>query len=55
MWAVRADEYRDGYISTKPNFRAVFPFKEAGITEHDVRRMLDDAELGLPEYYEWRS
>ena len=38
-----------------PNFRAVYPFKEAGITEGDVRRMLDDAGLGLPKYYEWRS
>lgn len=38
-----------------PNFRAVFPFKEEGITEADVRRLLDDAGLGLPKYYEWRS
>jgi 3'-phosphoadenosine 5'-phosphosulfate sulfotransferase (PAPS reductase)/FAD synthetase len=53
--AIRADEDRDGYISTMPNFRAVYPFKEAGITEADVRRLLDDAGLGLPKYYEWRS
>jgi len=53
--AIRADEDRDGYISTKPNFKAVYPFKEAGITEPDVRRLLDDSGLGLPKYYEWRT
>jgi len=52
---IRADENRDGYISTKPNIRAVFPFKEAGITEADVYRILEEAGLGLPKYYEWRS
>lgn len=53
--AIRADEDRDGYISTKPNIKPVYPFKEAGITEADVRRLLDDAGLGLPKYYEWRT
>jgi len=52
---IRADEDREGYISTKPNIRAVFPFKDAGITEQDVYRILADAGLGLPKYYEWRS
>jgi 3'-phosphoadenosine 5'-phosphosulfate sulfotransferase (PAPS reductase)/FAD synthetase len=52
---IRADEQRDGYISRKPNITAVFPFKEDGITKADVFRMLDEAGLGLPEYYEWRT
>ncbi len=52
---IRADENREGYISTKPNIKAVFPFKEAGITEPDVYRILEEAGLGLPKYYEWRS
>lgn len=52
---IRADEHREGYISTKPNIKAVFPFKEAGITRADVLRLLDEAGLGLPEYYKWRT
>jgi hypothetical protein len=28
---IRADEDRGGYVSTKPNITAVFPFKEAGV------------------------
>jgi hypothetical protein len=51
---IRADEARDGYISTKPNIRAVFPFKEDGLVEADIRRILD-ATVGLPAYYDWRS
>jgi 3'-phosphoadenosine 5'-phosphosulfate sulfotransferase (PAPS reductase)/FAD synthetase len=53
--AIRADEDRDGYISTKPNIRPVYPFKEAGITEADVYQILSNAGLGLPEYYQWRT
>ena len=53
--AIRADEDRDGYISTKANIKPVYPFKEAGITLPDVARILDDAGLGLPKYYEWRT
>lgn len=52
---IRADEDREGYISTKPNIKAVFPFKEAGIKHADVMRILDESGLGLPKYYEWRS
>ena len=52
---IRADEDRDGYISTKPNIRAVFPFKQDGVTKLDVLRILDEAGLGLPTYYRWRT
>lgn len=52
---IRADEDREGYISTKPNIRARFPFKEDGIKKADVFRILENAGLGLPEYYKWRS
>jgi 3'-phosphoadenosine 5'-phosphosulfate sulfotransferase (PAPS reductase)/FAD synthetase len=52
---IRADENRDGYISTKPNIKAAFPFKQAGIVESDVYRILDEAGLGLPSYYDWRT
>lgn len=53
--AIRADEDRSGYISKKPNIRAVFPFVEDGLIKQDVLRVLEEAGLGLPSYYEWRS
>jgi len=53
---IRADEdQRKAYVSTKPNIKAVYPFKEAGIDEAEVYRILADAGLGLPSYYEWRT
>lgn len=52
---IRADEDRSGYISTKPNIRPVFPFKDDGITKSDVFRMLEESGVGIPEYYKWRS
>ncbi|WP_416986161.1 phosphoadenosine phosphosulfate reductase family protein [Streptomyces sp. T028] len=53
--AIRADENRLGYVSTKPNIDAVFPFREAGIDKDGVMRILDEAGIGLPDYYEWRT
>jgi 3'-phosphoadenosine 5'-phosphosulfate sulfotransferase (PAPS reductase)/FAD synthetase len=54
---IRADEpHRKGYISTKPNIKARFPFIEDGIRHVDVIRILNQhRKLGLPSYYEWRS
>ncbi len=52
---IRADEDRQGYISTKPNIKTVYPFKEDGITIDDVHAILEQAGLGLPSYYSWRS
>jgi hypothetical protein len=53
--AIRADEQRDGYISHKPNIHPVYPFKEAGVDKDGVMRILADAGIGLPTYYEWRT
>jgi hypothetical protein len=53
--ALRADEDRQGHVSTKPNIEPVLPFKEDGITLDDVLRILDKSGLGLPRYYQWRS
>ncbi|MEW2255556.1 phosphoadenosine phosphosulfate reductase family protein [Streptomyces sp. NPDC047869] len=53
--AIRADENRLGYVSTKPNIDAVFPFREDGIDKDGVTRILDEAGIGLPDYYEWRT
>jgi len=53
---IRADEpHRKGYISTKPNIRARYPFIEDGLEHPDIMRLLEDSGLGLPEYYKWRS
>ena len=54
--AIRADEAnRKGYISTKPNIETRFPFVEDDINHDDVLRILSDAGIGLPAYYEWRT
>lgn len=54
--AIRADEAnRKGYISTKPNIESRFPFVEDGIDHDGVMNILDDAGIGLPDYYEWRT
>jgi 3'-phosphoadenosine 5'-phosphosulfate sulfotransferase (PAPS reductase)/FAD synthetase len=52
---IRADEDREGYISRKGNVSARFPFKEDGLVKEDILRILDDAGVGLPKYYEWRT
>ncbi len=52
---IRADEEREGYVSTKPNIRSVFPFREDGITKADVLRILEESGVGVPKYYRWRS
>jgi len=53
---IRADEsQRKGYVSTKSNITARFPFIDEGITRSDVFRILEESGLGLPDYYRWRS
>ena len=46
---------RKGYISTKSNIQSRFPFIEVGIDRDGVTRILEDAGIGLPTYYEWRT
>jgi len=50
---LRADEDRVGYISTKPNIKAVFPFKEDGIDYGGVMKILEDSGIGMPPYLKW--
>jgi hypothetical protein len=53
---IRADESnRKGYISTKPSIKTSFPFVEDGIDHAGVLKILDEAGVGLPSYYEWRT
>ncbi len=51
---IRADEHRDGYISSKPTIKAVFPFKEDELVRADIYQLLEET-VGVPKYYEWRS
>lgn len=51
--AIRADEDRVGYVSTKPNIRAIFPFVDDGLVYADIVRILKDSGLGLPSYTRW--
>ena len=54
--AIRADEsQRTGYISTKSNIKACYPFKEDGLVKEDILGILEEAGIGLPNYYQWRS
>lgn len=50
---IRADEDRIGYISHKPNIKAVFPFREDGIDYDGMQRILADSGIGMPPYTEW--
>jgi 3'-phosphoadenosine 5'-phosphosulfate sulfotransferase (PAPS reductase)/FAD synthetase len=50
---LRSDEDRVGYISTKPNIKAVFPFKEDGIDYAGVMKILQDSGIGMPPYLNW--
>lgn len=53
--AIRADEDREGYISSKDNINPVFPFKKDGVVKMDVYRILEESGIGIPTYYNWRS
>ena len=54
--AIRGDEeYRQGYSSKHDNLVVVLPFKNAGIDKTGVLEILNNAGLGLPEYYAWRT
>ena len=50
---IRADEDRVGYISTKPNIKASFPFRDDGLVYADIVRILKDAGVGMPTYTNW--
>jgi len=59
---IRWDEKREGYkpkkppvLSARPNIIPVYPFKDDELDFEDIRAILDDSGLGLPEYYRWRS
>lgn len=54
--AIRSDEpYREGYSSKQDNLIIKLPFKEVGIDKAGVLEILENAGLGLPDYYSWRT
>lgn len=54
--AIRADEpAREGYQATHANMRVHLPLREAGIDRAGVIEILQQAEVGEPAYYSWRS
>jgi hypothetical protein len=54
--AIRADEeYREGYLSTHDRLTVSLPFRDDGIDKAGVIDILENANLGLPGYYAWRS
>lgn len=54
--AIRADEpNREGYQATHPNMKVHFPLRDAGIDRAGVLEILDQSDVGEPEYYKWRS
>jgi hypothetical protein len=50
---LRADENREGYISSKPNIKAVYPYWEDGLERADILRILEESGLGLPTFMNW--
>jgi len=54
--AIRADEpSREGYTSTQSNMLVHLPLRDAGIDRKGVIDILRNADVGEPEYYDWRS
>lgn len=54
--AIRSDEpTREGYQATHANMHVHLPLREAGIDRAGVIEILEQADVGEPEYYSWRS
>lgn len=50
---IRADEDRQGYVSTKPNITPLYPFIEDGLVYADIVRILHQSGVGMPPYTRW--
>jgi 3'-phosphoadenosine 5'-phosphosulfate sulfotransferase (PAPS reductase)/FAD synthetase len=50
---IRADENRIGYLSHKPNIKAVFPFIEDKVDFAGVVKILETSGLGMPPFTSW--
>ena len=52
---IRADEDREGYISSKPNITPAYRLREEEIDEGVYALLNTKVASCLPKYYEWRS
>ncbi len=54
---LRADEKRErkGFTSSKDNVISHYPFIEDGMNFDDIKFLLTNSGLGLPNYYRWRK
>ncbi len=52
---IRADEAHRKGLEQKDHIKSVFPFIEDGIDKAGVFKIIKEAGLGLPKYYEWRT
>ncbi len=52
---IRADEAHRKGLEQKINIKSVFPFIDAGIDKAGVFKIIEEAGMGLPKYYEWRT
>lgn len=50
---LRAEENRSGYISHKPNIKAVYPFRDDGLVLRDIEEILRSSGVGMPPYTKW--
>ena len=50
---LRADEKRQGYVSTKPNITPAYPCIEDGLVYADIARILQQSGVGMPPYTKW--
>jgi 3'-phosphoadenosine 5'-phosphosulfate sulfotransferase (PAPS reductase)/FAD synthetase len=50
---IRADENREGYVSTKPNIEPIYPFIQDGLVYADIVRILHQSGVGMPPYTKW--
>ena len=54
--AIRADEEnRSGMLTNTDSLHVELPFRVDGIDKAGVMQILEEAGIGLPKYYEWRS
>ncbi len=52
---LRSDEDRMGYQPKSAMVTSVFPFVSDGLILDDIKRILIESGIGLPEYYSWRQ
>lgn len=52
---LRADEAREGYKPKSDRVTSIFPFVNDGLVLSDIKQILEESGIGLPDYYSWRQ